>query len=74
MSDSCCRCYYCGRSLVSGVPLSREKTTALYANQLTCGPCVHVHGRLPWRWEKGPGQTQYRLRRYRMRESMKDAA
>jgi hypothetical protein len=49
------RCYYCGRHLISAVPLAKKKREALYKNLLTCGPCVHVHGRPPWRGtRKGP--------------------
>jgi len=43
------RCYYCGRDLLSAVALPQHKQAALSANRLTCGPCVHVHGRPPWR-------------------------
>ena len=57
------RCYYCDRTLIVAAALSPAKTKALNSGQLTCGPCVHVLGRLPWRQASGRGLNPYRLRR-----------
>jgi len=57
-------CYYCGRELISAVALPVNKTQALYSNRLTCGPCVHVHGRPRWTGNGGLRRwvTRKRLR------------
>jgi hypothetical protein len=65
------RCYYCGRNLFTAAPLDKAKAAALAHDQLTCGRCVYVHGRLPWRpltdyWTRDP----YALARVNMRRAI----
>jgi len=68
-SSGCC--YYCGRDLVCAVPLAGPKYQALKAGYLTCGPCVYVEGRLPWRPAVGKGANAYARRRYAMRKALR---
>ena len=63
------RCYYCARTLICAVALPREKRKAMYDNLLTCGPCVHVHGRMRWR----PNHL-HQIRRWRSRRIMRAKA
>jgi len=66
------RCYYCGRDLVCAAPLAEPKYSALKSDQLTCGPCVYVHGRLPWRHfpgQRGP-TTKYQQARLTIKRAM----
>jgi hypothetical protein len=68
------RCYYCGRWLVVAAPISEQKAAALRGDLLTCGPCVHVHGRLPWRAGEPCGRASaYSRERQRIKRAMRDA-